>query len=262
MSVRRADADRAAVDARRGAVAEPLLTLSTSRVAVVKSGSLRFRMIASPCADLRGNRALDGRAVRDAPGARHVDGELRAIVGLHAEAADDQIALRDRVDLPIEAVQRRDQQRSAAQALGIRDRVDGDVDGLPRLDERRQHRVHRHRRDVLQLRRHVGRHRDAELREHVRQRLHRERRLAGLVAGAVQADHEAVADELVGAHALHLRHVLDALGAAPAAGAASAPSASAQRACSTHARDMGADSERRKRRVEEPRQPAHAGSRC
>jgi len=33
-----------------------------------------------------------------------------------------------------------------------------------------------------------------------------------LIAGAGQADHQAVSDELVGAHALHLRHVLDALG--------------------------------------------------
>ena len=52
----------------------------------------------------------------------------------------------------------------------------------------------------------------AHLREHVGERLDGERRLAGLIAGAVEPDHQAVADELVGAHALHLRHVLDALG--------------------------------------------------
>ena len=56
------------------------------------------------------------------------------------------------------------------------------------------------------------RHRDAELRQHVLQGLHRERRLTGLVAAAVQADHEPVADELIGAHPLDLRHVLDAFG--------------------------------------------------
>jgi len=55
-------------------------------------------------------------------------------------------------------------------------------------------------------------HRDAQLRQHVLQGLNRKRRLAGLIAAAVQADHESVADQLVGAHTLHLRHVLDALG--------------------------------------------------
>ena len=40
----------------------------------------------------------------------------------------------------------------------------------------------------------------------------RERRLAGLVAGAVEADHQAVAHELVVAHALHRGEVLHALG--------------------------------------------------
>ena len=54
--------------------------------------------------------------------------------------------------------------------------------------------------------------RDAELREHVPDALDRERRLAGLVAGAVEADDEAVADELVAAHAGDRREILDALG--------------------------------------------------
>jgi hypothetical protein len=39
-----------------------------------------------------------------------------------------------------------------------------------------------------------------------------EGRLAGLIAGAVETHHQAVTDELIGAHALYLRHVLDALG--------------------------------------------------
>ena len=93
----------------------------------------------------------------NAAGARHVDGELRAIVAFDAEAADDEVALRDRVDLAVESVQRRHQQRSAAQALGVRDGVDGDVDGLSGLDEGRQHGVHRHRGHVLELRRDVRR---------------------------------------------------------------------------------------------------------
>ena len=52
----------------------------------------------------------------------------------------------------------------------------------------------------------------AELREHVPDALDRERRLARLVARAVETDDEAVADELVAAHARDRREILDALG--------------------------------------------------
>ena len=135
----------------------PLLTLATRRVAVVKSGSFRFKVIEVALRELRRHGALDRRAVRDAARARHVHRELRAVGAFDAEAADDQIALRDGIDLAVESVQRRHQQRSAAQTLGIGDGVDGDVDGLSGLDERRQDRVHRDRRDVLQLRRDVRR---------------------------------------------------------------------------------------------------------
>jgi hypothetical protein len=55
-------------------------------------------------------------------------------------------------------------------------------------------------------------HDDAELREHVLDALHGEGRLARLVAGAVEADDEPVADELVRAHARDGREVLDAVG--------------------------------------------------
>ena len=51
-----------------------------------------------------------------------------------------------------------------------------------------------------------------KLREHVLDALDREWRLAGLVARAVEADHEAVAHELVAAHALHRGEILDAFG--------------------------------------------------
>ncbi len=80
----------------------------------------------------------------------------------------------------------------------------------PGLTNGRQHRMHRHRRHVLELRRDVGRHRDAQLRQHVVERLDGEGRLAGLIAGAVEAHDQSVAHELVGAHALYLRQVLDA----------------------------------------------------
>ncbi len=190
----------------------PLLTLATRRVAVVKSGSLRFRMIESPCASCEGTARSTVAPFGMRPELGTLTVSFEPSVAFDAEAADDEIALRNGVDLSVEAVQRRDQQRAAAQTLGIGDGVDGDVDGLPGLDEGRQHRVHRHRRHVLQLRRDVGRHRDAELRQHVVQRLHGERRLAGLIAGAVQTHHQPIAHQLIGAHALDLRQILDALG--------------------------------------------------
>ncbi len=58
----------------------------------------------------------------------------------------------------------------------------------------------------------VGRDVDAEFAEHVLQALHGEGRLAGAVAGVVQAHDQAVADQRVAAHAADLGQVLDALG--------------------------------------------------
>ncbi len=133
----------------------PLLTLATKRVAVVKSGSFKLKVTESPCADLRGHGTFHGGAIRNAARTRHIHGELRAVGALDAKAADDEISLRDRIDLSVESMQGRDQQRSAAQTLGIGDRVHGDVDGLPGFDERRQHRVHRDRGHVFQLRRDI-----------------------------------------------------------------------------------------------------------
>jgi len=67
--------------------------------------------------------------------------------------------------------------------------------------------------DVLQL--HVlrgrGIQRNAEVAEHVHQALRGERRLGGLVAGAVEPDHEAVADQRIVTHALERNQVLEAL---------------------------------------------------
>ncbi len=56
------------------------------------------------------------------------------------------------------------------------------------------------------------------------QGLHGKGRLAGLVAGAVETDDQPVADQLVGAHALYLRHVFDAFGLGERRRAAAAPS--------------------------------------
>src|SRR5690606_8054895 len=61
---------------------------------------------------------------------------------------------------------------------------------------------------------HVGalRHRDPQLREHVGQALLGERRLAHLVAGAVEADHQAVTHQLVISYTLDRSQILDAFG--------------------------------------------------
>jgi len=65
---------------------------------------------------------------------------------------------------------------------------------------------------VLQLRVDVGRHVHAQLAQQVLQALHGEGCLAGAVAAAVQADHQAIAHQRIGAHAAHLGQVLDAFG--------------------------------------------------
>jgi len=64
---------------------------------------------------------------------------------------------------------------------------------------------------------HIGRHRNAQLRQHISEGLHRKGRLAGLIAGAVETDHQAITHQLIGAHALYVRHILDAFPPPPAA---------------------------------------------
>ena len=90
----------------------------------------------------------------------------------------------------------------------------------------------------------------------------RERRLAGLVAGAVEADHEAVTHELVGTHALHRRQILDALGLRGRGGDQEQRGAISGE--QFEIRRMGspvgsACSERRMGRIEEAEQPAGLG---
>src|SRR3546814_2586778 len=47
------------------------------------------------------DRALDRRAVRDAAAGRHIGRQLRPVGGVDAQPADDQIALRHRIDLAV-----------------------------------------------------------------------------------------------------------------------------------------------------------------
>ena len=89
---------------------------SVSRDAVVKSGVLQIQHDVRIGGEIRRHLAFDGGAVRDTTGARHVQRDARAILARNAEAADDQAALRDRVDLAVDTAQRRHEQTAAAQA--------------------------------------------------------------------------------------------------------------------------------------------------
>ena len=124
----------------------------------------------------------------------------------------DQVALRDRIDLAVGAAQRRHDQLPPRSDLALP--IDDTVMSIvwPGLRERRQVGVHHHRGHVLELRIGVRRNGDAEALQHGLDALDGEWRLAGLVAGAVEADDQAVTHELVGAHALHRGQVLDAFG--------------------------------------------------
>ena len=132
---RHAHADRAAVDRVGGAAAHPGVDrphhFARGRVVAAVEVELDRVALASGV----GDGALDGRAVGNAAGAQVVDLHLRA-AGRGAGAADDQVALRHRVDLAVGALQRRRDQRAAAQALGVGERRDVDVDRLARAARR------------------------------------------------------------------------------------------------------------------------------
>ena len=151
-----------------------LIERTTSR-AVLKSLRVEVELQELALAQRRRHAALDGGALGNAAGTQVVDLHLGA-AGRGAGAADDQVALRQRVDLAVGALQRRRDQRAAAQALGVAHRRDVDVDRLAGLRERRQLRGDHHRRDVLQLHVGAGRHRDAHLLQQRVQALRRERR--------------------------------------------------------------------------------------
>ena len=119
--------------------------------------------------------------------------------------------------------------------------------------------MHRDRGDVLELRVDVRRNGDAELRQHVPDALDGERRLAGLVAGAVEADDEAVTDELVAAHARHRGEILDAFGLGGRGSAVRQQRSGKAAAIVRRMRVCQSCSERHQRRIEEAEQPARLG---
>jgi hypothetical protein len=131
-----------------------LMALATAR-AVAKSLLLRSSRMLSPWFSGVGTERSTVAPFGDAAGRQVVDLHLAA-TGRRTGAADDQVALRQRVDLAVGALQRRGDQRAAAQALGVADRGHRHVHRLPRLREGRQAGGDHHRGDVLGLHRRAG----------------------------------------------------------------------------------------------------------
>jgi hypothetical protein len=155
---------------------------------------------------------LDDAAVGDAADRGYPAHDFGGFA-LELESGDRDRALRDRVDVAVRTEQRRDQERPALEALGVTERRYGHVDRGALGGEGGQVRRHHHGRDVAGVDSQPA-DVDAEALEHRLQRLFGERDVVEEVAGLVEPDHEAVADELVLAHALDVGEVLDARGRA------------------------------------------------
>ena len=176
--------------------------------AVEKSAFRSCRTRCRLVGETRLHLALDDGAVGHAAGRRHALRE-RFGIALGGEAGDGHRALRDGVDLAVRGLHRRHDQRAAGERGGVAERGDADVDARAGLDEGRQIGGDDDGRDVLGARAaaFAG---DAEIFQHGADRLLGERRIAQAVAGPLQPDDQAVADQLVVARALQLRDVLDA----------------------------------------------------
>ncbi len=159
----------------------------------------------------RRHAAFNLCAVGDAAGGELVDLHLGA-VGRSARADDHDVALRERVDLPVRAAQGRDDECAAAQRFGVAHRGHIDVDLLARLGEGGQLRRHHHGGDIARLHGDTRRQDHAKALQHGGQALLGERRLRGLIAGAVEAHHQPIAGQRIAAHTRHGRHFLDAGG--------------------------------------------------
>ena len=161
-------------------------------------------------AELGRHGALDDGAVRHAAGGGHA---LRDLLGLPlcGEAGDDDRPLAHGVDLAVRRLQRRHDERAALERGRIAHGGDGDVDAGARLHEGRHVGGDDDGGDVLGARAAAFRG-DAEIFQHGADGLLGEGRVAQRIARALQADDQAVADELVVAGALQLRQVLDARG--------------------------------------------------
>src|SRR5690606_29043455 len=158
---------------------------------------------------LKADFALDDGAVGDAAGSRHAAGDLGG-GALGAEAGNGNRTLGDGIDLAIGAEQRGDQQGAALQALGIAHGRNGDVDAAAMAGEGGQHGGNHHGGQVVSAEGTGVADVDAEALQHGLQALAGERGVGQAVTSAVQADHQAVADQHVVTDALEIGDVLDA----------------------------------------------------
>src|SRR6266436_6491125 len=143
--------------------------------------------------------AFDDGAIGDAADSRHAAGDLGGFAfGL--EAADRDRALRHRIDVAVGAEQGGDEQGAALQILRIAERGDRDVHPGALGAERGQIAGHHHGGDVAGADGGAA-DIDAHALEHRLQRLFGEGNVVQGVAGAVEADYQAVADQLVLPHA-------------------------------------------------------------
>ena len=182
-----------------------LMELET-RMAVVKSSSFRLYWIEVRSVKVPGNGALHQAAVRNAAHGGMVLGD-RGAPGRGGETAHQDGALAHHVDGAIGPLEGGHEQGAPGQGLGVPGGADGHIHALTGLGEGRQFGRHHHRRHVLDLHG-GGADGDALAGHEVGQGLHRELGLV-LVAGAIQAHDDAVAQQLVAADALEPGHILE-----------------------------------------------------
>src|SRR5690606_28193975 len=204
-----AGADRyaRAVDHRRSAWSERAIDRvgDALRIGCVELMKVEDQPVAIGKAGI--DRALDRRAVRDAAARGHVDRQFRPVGRVDAESPDDEVALCHRINLSVGTIERRENERPAAQALCLADRRDSDVEPLTGLCERGQLGGNHDRGCVLERRIDPWRQRKTEARNCA---LHSERRIIeAVVARARKPDDDAVPGKLVRTHALELAHILD-----------------------------------------------------
>src|SRR6202000_2519758 len=123
----RGDTNRAAIDGLCHARAEHVVDLVDNALGRGEVGAVGVQGAAVPLFKPPRSRTLDGGTAGNTTGRRNVDGDLRAVTALSVETAHHQVALGDGVDVAVDPLQRRQQQGTAAQALGVADGRNGDV---------------------------------------------------------------------------------------------------------------------------------------
>jgi hypothetical protein len=137
--------------------------------------------------------------------------DTRGSGAARGNGARRQRALRHRVHLAVGRKKRRHEQRAAGEIGGVAEGRNCDIDAAAAAGEGREVGGDHHRGDVLRVELEnlvPGVH--AQPFQHPDQRFTREHRFVQLVAGVVQPDDKAVADELVFADTLDTGDILDA----------------------------------------------------